>query len=35
VPQIGSKTIGIFLAAWFVFMVARNLPFAPFTLLYV
>ena len=34
-PRISTKTIGIYLAAWFVFMVVRNLPFAPFTSLYV
>jgi hypothetical protein len=35
VPKITAKTIGIFLAAWAVFMVVRNLPFPPFTFLYV
>jgi Protein of unknown function (DUF2752) len=34
-PKIGSKTISVFLAAWFVFMFARNIPIAPFTSLYV
>jgi hypothetical protein len=34
-PKITTKVIGLYLAAWFVFMVARNLPFAPFTSLYV
>jgi hypothetical protein len=34
-PKITTKVIGIYLAAWFVFMVVRNLPFAPFTALYV
>ncbi|GAA2217174.1 DUF2752 domain-containing protein [Micromonospora olivasterospora] len=34
-PQVGSKAIGVFLAAWLVFSVARNLPWAPFTSLYV
>lgn len=34
-PRITTKTIGVFLAAWMVFMVMRNLPFAPFTALYV
>ena len=35
VPRIGAKTVSVFLLAWAVFMVARNLPFAPFTTLYV
>jgi len=35
VPRLSAKTIGVFLAAWAIFMVARNLPFAPFTSLYV
>jgi hypothetical protein len=35
VPRVTTKAIGIYLAAWFVFMVVRNLPFAPFTSLYV
>lgn len=35
VPTISAKTISFFLAAWAIFMVARNLPFAPFTSLYV
>ncbi len=35
VPNITAKTVSIFLAAWVVFMVLRNLPFAPFTSLYV
>ncbi|MEO3780756.1 DUF2752 domain-containing protein [Micromonospora sp. B11E3] len=34
-PQVSSKVIGAFLAAWLVFSVARNLPWAPFTSLYV
>ncbi|WP_405094892.1 DUF2752 domain-containing protein [Micromonospora sp. NBC_01412] len=34
-PQISSKLIGGFLALWLVFSVARNLPWAPFTSLYV
>jgi hypothetical protein len=34
-PRIGSRTIAVFVAAWAVFMVVRNLPFAPFTSLYV
>jgi hypothetical protein len=35
VPTVSAKTISIFLAAWMVFMVLRNLPFAPFTSFYV
>lgn len=34
-PTIGTKTITVFLAVWGVFTVIRNLPFAPFTSLYV
>jgi len=34
-PRIGARAISLFLAAWAVFMVVRNLPFAPFTSLYV
>lgn len=33
--RITPKVIGIFLAVWLVFSVLRNLPFAPFTWLYV
>jgi Protein of unknown function (DUF2752) len=33
--RIGPKTIGVFLGAWLVFSVARNLPWAPFTWFYV
>jgi len=33
--RFGPKTVGIFIAAWGVFSVLRNLPFAPFTWLYV
>jgi len=33
--RLSAKTIGIFLAAWTVFTVLRNLPWAPFTKLYV
>ncbi|WBB81850.1 DUF2752 domain-containing protein [Micromonospora sp. WMMD882] len=33
--RIGPKVIGGFLVAWLVFSVARNLPWAPFTALYV
>jgi hypothetical protein len=35
VPRIGPKAISIFLGAWAVFAIARNLPFAPFTSFYV
>jgi hypothetical protein len=35
VPRIGAKTASVFLAVWAVFMVVRNLPWAPFTSLYV
>jgi Protein of unknown function (DUF2752) len=35
IPQISSRTISVFLAAWGVFMVVRNIPIAPFTSLYV
>jgi hypothetical protein len=35
VPRITTKAIGIYLAVWMAFMVVRNLPFAPFTSLYV
>lgn len=34
-PVIGPKAISLFLGAWAVFMVVRNLPWAPFTSLYV
>jgi hypothetical protein len=34
-PNITPKAISLFLGAWAVFMVVRNLPFAPFTSLYV
>jgi Protein of unknown function (DUF2752) len=33
--RLPPATIGIFLAAWFAFTVLRNLPWAPFTWLYV
>ncbi|MFI7646357.1 DUF2752 domain-containing protein [Micromonospora sp. NPDC049460] len=33
--QLSSKVIGGFLAAWLAFSVVRNLPWAPFTSLYV
>jgi hypothetical protein len=33
--RITPKTISVFLAAWGIFSVARNLPWAPFTWLYV
>jgi hypothetical protein len=35
VPKITTTTISFFLASWAIFMVVRNLPFAPFTSLYV
>jgi hypothetical protein len=34
-PQITPRMLSAFLAAWAVFAVVRNLPFAPFTSLYV
>jgi hypothetical protein len=34
-PRIGAKTMAVFLGAWAVFMVVRNIPIAPFTYLYV
>jgi hypothetical protein len=34
-PTVGPRTLSIFLFAWAVFAVVRNLPFAPFTNLYV
>lgn len=33
--RIGNKLIGAVLAVWFAFSVVRNLPWAPFTALYV
>jgi hypothetical protein len=33
--RVSPKVISMFLAAWVVFTVARNLPWAPFTWLYV
>jgi hypothetical protein len=33
--RITPKTVGVFLAAWAVFTVLRNLPWAPFSWLYV
>lgn len=33
--RITPKVIAVFLGAWFVFTIARNLPWAPFTWLYV
>ncbi|MEW2380750.1 DUF2752 domain-containing protein [Micromonospora sp. NPDC047707] len=33
--RIDTRVIGVFLAAWFAFSVLRNLPWAPFTSLYV
>ena len=35
IPRIGAKSAAVFIAAWAVFMVVRNLPWAPFTSLYV
>jgi hypothetical protein len=35
VPNLSPRAISLFLAAWALFMVVRNLPFAPFTALYV
>jgi hypothetical protein len=34
-PRIGARTLSVFLGAWAVFMVVRNIPIAPFTSLYV
>jgi hypothetical protein len=34
-PNLSAKVIAAFLGFWAVFMVLRNLPFAPFTALYV
>lgn len=34
-PRIGPRAVAVFLSAWAVFMVVRNLPWAPFTSLYV
>jgi hypothetical protein len=34
-PRLSARTIGLFLAAWGAFTVLRNLPWAPFTSLYV
>ncbi|MEH1102496.1 DUF2752 domain-containing protein [Micromonospora sp. CPCC 205561] len=33
--RVSSRTIGVFLAAWLAFTILRNLPWAPFTSLYV
>jgi len=33
--RISPLTVGVFLGAWFVFSVLRNLPWAPFTWFYV
>jgi hypothetical protein len=35
VPRLSATAISIYLAAWMVFMVVRNLPWAPFTSLFV
>ena len=34
-PRLSARTVSIFLAAWAVFMVVRNIPIAPFTYFYV
>jgi hypothetical protein len=34
-PTLGPRSLSAFLLAWAVFAVVRNLPFAPFTSLYV
>lgn len=34
-PQLSSRALVVFLVAWAVFMVVRNIPMAPFTALYV
>jgi hypothetical protein len=34
-PRLGGRTMALFLAAWAVFMVVRNIPVAPFSFLYV
>ena len=34
-PTIGPRSLSLFLLAWAIFSVVRNLPFAPFTSLYV
>jgi len=34
-PRITAKTVSIFLGVWVVFSVVRNLPWAPFTYLFV
>jgi len=33
--RISPLTIGLFMAAWFGFAILRDLPWAPFTYLYV
>nr|WP_233558764.1 DUF2752 domain-containing protein [Micromonospora radicis] len=33
--RVGPKLVGVFLGAWLAFSVARNLPWPPFTALYV
>jgi hypothetical protein len=35
VPKVGARSMSAFLGLWAVFMVVRNLPWAPFTSLYV
>jgi hypothetical protein len=34
-PRFSAKTVSLFLGAWAVFMVVRNIPIAPFTYLFV
>lgn len=34
-PTVGPRALSLFLLAWAIFSVLRNLPFAPFTSLYV
>ena len=36
-PALGMspKVVGMFLASWFAFTIFRNLPWAPFTWLYI
>jgi Protein of unknown function (DUF2752) len=33
--RLSPRTVGVFLGVWFAFSVLRNLPYAPFTRLYV
>jgi hypothetical protein len=34
-PSLGGRTMALFVGAWAVFWIARNIPIAPFTLFYV